>query len=355
MRFFALVLALSSLLTVEQRDRYRATLQEPGTSVSGDGRYIAFVSYSTLTPADTDNAADVYVLDRQERRVTLESAGGPERSHVNHPRISGDGRLLVYEADEAIVLRDRHDAATRILGSGRQPVISRNGGTVLFTSRKDIYSMDLGSGELRRVSVDMAASAVSATSTRASISDDGRYVAFAVRLQRSRHAAPRDEVFVRDTHRATTTWIATGWAPAVSGDGRYVAYIDTVRNVAQLCVADLSTGQVQLVSRTAGGARGNGPSAHPSISFDGRFVVFQSEANNLVESEDFNLLSDVFILDRSTAVISRLSGDNDGVWMEPSSGASVDAAGTVVAFSSRHATDASDKGHDFDLYVAELK
>lgn len=49
-----------------------------------------------------------------------------------------------------------------------------------------------------------------------------------------------------------------------------------------------------------------------------------------------------------------MSGDADGVWMEPSGGPSIDARGSVVAFSSRHPTDVLDKRNDFDLYVATM-
>jgi hypothetical protein len=52
--------------------------------------------------------------------------------------------------------------------------------------------------------------------------------------------------------------------------------------------------------------------------------------------------------------MTRLSGDREEAWMEPSSGPSIDATGSVVAFSSRHPTDASDKRNDFDLYVATI-
>ena len=90
------------------------------------------------------------------------------------------------------------------------------------------------------------------------------------------------------------------------------------------------------------------------MSSNGRFVAFQSEASDLVAVEDFNLLWDVFVLDRTTNAITRLSGDGEQAWMEPSSGPSIDATGSVVAFSSRHPTDASDKRNDFDLYVATI-
>ncbi len=120
-------------------------------------------------------------------------------------------------------------------------------------------------------------------------------------------------------------------------------------------VADLNTGATRVITNSVRRGLANGPSARPVMSSNGRFVAFQSEASDLVAVEDFNLLWDVFVLDRTTNAITRLSGDRDEAWMEPSSGPSIDATGSVVAFSSRHPTDASDKRNDFDLYVATIQ
>ena len=83
-------------------------------------------------------------------------------------------------------------------------------------------------------------------------------------------------------------------------------------------------------------------------------MVFQSEASDLIVADDFNLLWDVFVFDRTTGATTRVSGDAEGEWMESSAGPSIDARGSVVAFSSRHPTDASDKRNDFDLYVVTV-
>jgi Tol biopolymer transport system component len=119
-------------------------------------------------------------------------------------------------------------------------------------------------------------------------------------------------------------------------------------------LADVETGATRVITNSVRRGLANGASGKPKMSSDGRFVVFQSEASDLVAAEDFNLLWDVFVFDRTTDTMTRVSGDPEGVWMEPSGGPSIDARGSVVAFSSRHPTDASDKSNDFDLYVATL-
>lgn len=77
----------------------------------------------------------------------------------------------------------------------------------------------------------------------------------------------------------------------------------------------------------------NGASIRPAISSDGRFVAFQSDASDLIASEDINLLWDVFVFDRTTGRIVRVSDD-------------------PAEASPPHRR--SDKKNDFDLYVATL-
>ena len=66
MKTAAIVLALVTMLTVEQRDAHRSSLDPPSSAVSADGRFVAFTTYSQLVPADADHSSDVYVLDRAQ-------------------------------------------------------------------------------------------------------------------------------------------------------------------------------------------------------------------------------------------------------------------------------------------------
>jgi Tol biopolymer transport system component len=161
-------------------------------------------------------------------------------------------------------------------------------------------------------------------------------------------------VFVRDTSLNVTRLVGEGWNPSLSGDGRLVAFVRRVNEVAQIYVTDLESGDTRIITASARRGPANGASGQPKMSADGRFVAFQSAASDLVASDDFNLLPDVFVFDRTTGTAIRVSGDADEAWMEPSGGPSIDAHGSVIAFSSRHPTGASDKRNDFDLYVATL-
>ena len=87
----------------------RSTIR-PSSAVSADGRFVAFTTYSQLVPADADNSSDVYVLDRARQQVTLESPDtGEYTGDSSHPGISGDGRLVIFERANVVVLHDRRD------------------------------------------------------------------------------------------------------------------------------------------------------------------------------------------------------------------------------------------------------
>jgi Tol biopolymer transport system component len=367
MKVAALAMAAASLLTVEQRDARRSNLDYPTAAVSADGAFIAFATYSRLATADVDQSSDLYVLDRLEQRVMLESADVHGRAgDVADPDISGDGRYIVFERGEHVFLRDRTDRVTHFLATGRQPDISEDGRFVAFAAdtferapgvdangeRSDIYAVDLRDLSARRVSVNLGKLEPAATtSVSPSISGDGRYVAFTSKNTTTRGPAT---VFLHDAQMNVTKMIGAGWDATLSGDGRAVAFVAMSGGLSHICLADLQTGATRIITRSARRGLANGSSAKPRMSSNGRFVVFQSEASDLVAAEDINLLWDVFVFDRESNAMSRVSGDADAVWMEPSSGPSIDGRGSVVAFSSRHPTDASDKQNDFDLYVATL-
>jgi Tol biopolymer transport system component len=411
--------ASPTIHTLEQRDRWWQPFEPATAAVSADGRYVAFTSYVPLVPGDINERRDVYVLDRRDGSVTFESAtatGRAGQSDSSHPRLSADGRFLVYETTDfhhagspttEIVLRDRRSGTARVLTAGphgerangpsRMPAISADGAVVVFAATatnlvpgadangpsEDIYLFDARTGSLARVSLDDAGRQLASGSSIApAISADGRYVAFASTADFGRAnagaatARPQHAIFVRDKDRSVTTRVSmppdrlpadgASWAPSISADGRYVAFVSAATNLvpgdrnraADVFLADLTTRSLELVSRNASGAAANGPSGSPAVSGDGRFVVFQSDASDLLctrrctlASEDINLLWDVFLLDREKRTIVRISGDAAAGWIEPSAGAALSAAGEVLVFSSRHPIDQADTRNDFDLFV----
>ena len=128
------------------------------------------------------------------------------------------------------------------------------------------------------------------------------------RLDGKRAQTP--QVFVRDTELNTTTRLS-----ALDGTHRSAATdasshsSDFRSRLAHIFLADLQTGTTRIITNSARRGLANGASAKPKVSSDGRFVAFQSEASDLVATEDFNLLWDVFVFDRITGAITRVSGD----------------------------------------------
>ena len=210
-----------------------------------------------------------------------------------------------------------------------------------------------------------------------SISDDGRFVAFASFSGNlipggGPDLNPRTDIFVLDRHTGALELIsrqaaADGGAqangrsrfPAISGDGRFVAFVSEATNlipgggldangsVLDVFVFDRATGDLDLISRrdaADGGAQGNDQSFQPSISADGRFVAFQSRATNLIPGGGPDLNAgrvDVFVFDRATGgleLISRRDAAEGGAQGNDSSfsnnGPQISADGRFVAFQS---------------------
>jgi Tol biopolymer transport system component len=401
----------TAFLTARQANPGGAQSDPPTVAVSaGDGRYIAFTSHARLTAADSNDYADIYVLDRSTGAVTLEtlsSGGDPDHGA---PRLSGDGRLLVYErngpggATRVLVLRDRSTGTSRTIEPPNAPIngacrngdISADGRTVVFTSAatnlvldsdvngpaEDVYLYDRESAALSRVSLDTAGRQLPiGTSFAPSVSADGRYVAFSStapldgRPVALRGARPLVSVYVRDRTASVTTPVsvradgtqpnASSYDAAISGDGRYVAFVsdatDLVRGdrnrAPDVFLFDAKSRKTSLVSRSESGGSANGTSRRPAISADGTVVSFQSDASDMTctrrcapEIRDINLVSDIFAFDVRTGVVHRVSTGRAS-WMEPSINPAVDGTGAVIAFSSRHPRDARDDGDDYDLFV----
>ena len=132
-------------------------------------------------------------------------------------------------------------------------------------------------------------------------------------------------VFVRDTTLHVTRLVGAGWSPSLSGDGRFVAFVGYSSRVPHIFVADLITGETRVITNSVRRGLANGQSAQAGdvVQRTIRRVSIGGERSR--GPEDFNLLWDVFVLDRTTNAITRLSGDRDEAWMEPSSGPSIDA------------------------------
>ena len=193
-----------------------------------------------------------------------------------------------------------------------------------------------------------------------SLSADGHAVAFQSTASNLHpdNADSVSDVFVRNLQTNVTTLVsrasgASGakgndysLAPSTSADGRYVAFASAASNLhpddadslQDVFVRDLQTATTTLVSRATGasGAKGDASSQEPSISADGRYVVFVSAASNL-HPDDPDSLQDVFVRDLqtdTTTLVSRDSGASGAKADNASLSPSVSADGRFVAFGS---------------------
>ena len=134
--------------------------------------------------------------------------------------------------------------------------------------------------------------------------------------------------------------------PSISADGRFVAFTSKADNlvagdidlVADVFVYDRDSGTVELITWGVGGVPADGKSDRPTISADGRFVAFYSDATNLIP-DDTNGKRDIFVYDRTARTTELVSIGTDGRHGDKSSNMpSISADGRYIAFRSNATT-----------------
>jgi Tol biopolymer transport system component len=311
------------------------------SSISGDGRFVAFSSDADdLVPGDTNLQNDVFVRDRTNgttERVSVDSAGAEANGYSASPSITPDGRFVAFWSDaDNLAPGDTH-------------------GWI------EIYVHDRTTGATERVSVDANGDPGNGDSLDPVLSDDGRIVAFE---SQAANLVPGDTNFAYDVFaydRSTHTMerisvdanggqVEYGLDPAISADGRFVAFCSGADNLVagdtNLCndvfVKDRATGAVERVSVDSNGAEVFGESYcfTGAISADGSRVAFLSDASTLVPG-DYNGARDVFVHDRATGVTELVSrgttgriGDAYGIYRDLNGDAMISRDGRFVEFTS---------------------
>jgi Tol biopolymer transport system component len=374
------------------------------SAVSADGRYVAFQSAANnLSTADNNRFVNVFLRDTQTNTTTLISrgsgaSGAAAEGQSYSPSISADGRYVAFEskapnlsgADNNFIfdvfVRDTQTNATIFVsrqsatdgGAGADvhalnPSISPDGRYVAFESNsyelstadndtyRDIFLRDIQTSTTTLISraTGVAGTGGDDNSFNASVSADGHFVAF---QSNANNLSTADDnffpnVYVRDTQANTTILASRGsglggakadggsFKPSISATGRFVAFESDANNlsasdnnrVSNVFRRDITTGALTLASRTSGGAAANGASMSASLSPDGRFIAFESVANNL-STADNDLHRNVFLRDiqgANTHLVSRQSAADGGAGANGLSFApSTSADGRFVAFES---------------------
>ena len=295
-----------------------ANNQSDMPAISGDGRFVAFVSLAdNLVPEDTNGFADTFVYDRLTNvteRVSLSNRGRQGNEHSGligiaaYPAISEDGRFVAFvsQADN-LVSRDNNGNA-------------------------DVFVRDRLLGTTERVTINSAGEEADIGGEGPAVSADGRFVAFRSQAQ---NLVPGgnpflfvDQVYVHDRETGTTEIISVNDAgepgnslsvqPEISADGRFVVFNSFAENLVpgapssglQVYLRDRTMGTIERITENAAGEPGDGSSVDPSVSLDGRFVAFQTNAGNLIG--DGNHESHILVKDRVTGVFERVSATNTG-------------------------------------------
>ncbi|MBK8095652.1 MAG: PD40 domain-containing protein [Planctomycetes bacterium] len=286
-----IVFVLSTAMTLSQGPHRAASTAASGTFGNGDsrqvhcsadGRFVAFSSWAdNLVSGDTNVATDVFVKDMTTgtiERVSVSSTGAQANGNCTEPRITPDGRYVVF-----------------VTTAGNLWAFDGNG-------TFDVYRHDRQTHTTVLASCSALGIVGNERSAAGSISDDGRFVAFA---SLAGNLAPNDQngvvdVFVKDLDLSTIALVSAtpGGAPGnqtsggarIAGNGRYVAFDSFASDLIagdgnghqDAFVRDLVTAQTWCCSRGPGGVLGNGGSEALDISRDGQLVLWRSWATNLL-------------------------------------------------------------------------
>ena len=359
--------ALPSGATVVENRTFRvsdpaggvANGESANPAISSTGRLVAFDSSATnIAPDENGAVRDIFTVDRVtgERLLVSRAPGGAAADGPSvDPSLAGPRRRVVFTS-----------AATNLVAG------DTNGSA-------DVFARD-GAGTIHRVSVSFNGGQANGHSFQPDISSDGRFVVFTSTASNLVEDDTNgvDDIFVRDTHAGTTRRVslagrstqASGRSgtPAISPDGRFVSFeseaADLVRRdgneVADVFVRDVSAGKTSRVSVSSEGDEQNASVAAPfrqvsDVSRNGRYVVFDSDASNLVEG-DTNRDTDVFVSDRRRETVERISVGTRGVQGDNDSfSPTITSSARFVSFQSFASNLAPNGAAQEDIFVHDRK
>jgi Tol biopolymer transport system component len=400
MRALALALAFpSSVAAASEVMRFPSDVPGPAgasdaalrAAVSGNGRFVAFTSAaSNLVPNDTDGRRDIFVFDLATSQIRRESvlAGGVDITNTaaEYATLSFDGRVVVFATDgpiRGLWLRDRIADTTTFLsggGSGQyeaiEPQLSLHNRYVLFKSNtsdlvpsdnngaSDVFLYDRELATIARISNAASPFEADGASGGARMSGDARWIAYASVAQNlvQNDVNGSMDVFVLDRSSGTLTresvdsngiegnghsggfvfgppWFV---GPSISDDGRYVVFESQATNLVpndtnnkyDVFLRDRNAGTTTRISMALGGAQCDGDSHDPRITPDGRFVVYCSRSTSMFAGDTL-LWDDVFVFDRIAGTTSLASPSISGIGGNSASTIpAISNDGRIVAFQS---------------------
>ncbi|NNJ97904.1 MAG: hypothetical protein HKP12_12180 [Gammaproteobacteria bacterium] len=323
--------------------------------ISDDGRFVVFESLATnLSSLSTGGTRQVYLKDLTDGSVTLVSRDATGLVSANNvaenPDLSNAGRYIVFESN------------------------ATNLSALDTTGATQIYRKDMSNEAVEMISRNNTQTAGgSGDSNRPSMSADARFIVFDSIAGDSLVplATPIRSVYLVDMTSPNTTELISvdslgiqgndaSLNASVSDDGNYVAFESQATNLtaggttlADIYRRDRSVNQTLLASTPDGITSGNNASSGASISANGAYVAFVSAATNLVTETSLGL-DDIFVRNFSampTVSLNKINLTQTGAEAtDNSANASISADGRYVSFDSPFEYDISDTNTLNDIY-----
>jgi WD40-like Beta Propeller Repeat len=301
--------------------------------------------FSILTVAVASIAAPALAAPNTVRQ-SVSSNGTQSNGQSTYSAVSQDGRYVAFDS-----------SATNLIG------LDTN-------AASDVFVRDRKTAKTRRVSVRSNGTQGNGASQIPDISNSGRFVTF---LSSASNLVPGDtngaiDIFVRDRKKGKTTRVSTqsdgdqangsSLYSKISADGRFVVFESSASNLVpgdgngttDIFVKDRKTGKTRRVNLRSNGTQANNSSNLPDISPNGRYVTFTSSATNLV-SGDTNATSDVFLRDRLNKKTKRVSVGNAGQGNGSSLYSTVSNEGQVAFISQASNLVGGDTNATYDIFV----
>jgi uncharacterized repeat protein (TIGR01451 family) len=322
---------------------------------SSGSRVVFGSSASDLVSQDTNGVQDVFLRDvstSTTTRLNLGPANAQPTAPARDPRISRDGNVVVFYseapldgASAGIYARNVTTGALQLVVADPTPggtdllseALDDDGSVVAVTTTlplvagdtnglSDVYVVDRTAGTVERVSVRADGSQLMHASNSPDVSGDGRLVVY---QSASPNLVTGDtnanfDVFLHDRVTDSVSRVSVpsdpseemklSFSPVISGDGRIVGFISSGTESAgatrQVYARDVALGTTDLISVASNGAEANGATELPGIDDDGRALVYNSLATNLVPPDGNGTTKDIFLarLDHPPVVPAAISG-----------------------------------------------
>ncbi len=288
-------------------------------SISADGRFIAFESQTEITEVNPGGTYQIFIYDTLTGKFS--QITDDENLGSVAPSISGDGTKVAFVSGADI--------------KGNNP-----------DGLNLIYLYDIDSGEYSQVTTE-------GNSFEPSVNSDGSQIVFTSNMGPNTGAA---NIFIYDSLSATTTKISDeteGWSdhPKISGSGKFVVYQsnpnisgpDAGKN-SEIYLFDVVSTAVTPI--TLSGAELG--SLSPSISSEGRFTAFQSDAN--LNNQNQHGVFNIYLYDTTDRKLAQITKEPGA----GSAGASINGDGTLIAFQSSGDFSSNNPEGNIEIFLYDI-